>query len=112
MKKIFIILIVSVSICACKKNTQDNGDWFQIEIAVQKDNDCGLPDIIFLSRQTEAYQVIGDNRGMYVALGLPKVNYPVGTKMYVSIRQPSANEIVACTAMGPLWTQVFIKEVK
>ena len=112
MKKLFIILIASITICACKKRVQDNADWFQIEITAQKDNDCGAPDIIFLTRQQEAFQIIGDDKGRYVALGLPKVNYPVGTKMYVAIHRPTASETVVCTAMGPSWAQVFIDKIK
>jgi hypothetical protein len=112
MKRILILMIASITLYACKKRVQENTDWFQIEITAQKDIDCGAPNITFLTRQQEAFQIIGDSKGQYVALGLPKVNYPVGTKMYVTIHRPSANEIVFCTAFGPSWAQVFIDKIK
>jgi len=113
MKTTVIILLSLIIISACKKKEeQENTDWFQIEIVAQRNIDCRVPEITFLSRQQEAYQIIGDSRGRYVALGLPKVNYLLGTKMYVSIHRPTLNEAVVCTTLGPSWSQVFIESIK
>lgn len=106
----FIAIIVLFTLSGCKKNQQDN--WFYIEIKSPVNFDCGVPEIIFLDRQQEAYQIIGDSRGLYVASGLPKVLYPAGTRMYVSIKRPVNNEIIACTTMGPGFPQVLVTAVK
>ncbi len=117
MKHYFIITLISLFILsACKKSPQDSqGDnWFNIEIRTSANFDCKVPEIIFLDRQQEAYQIIGDSRGIYLAFGLPKVLYPVGTRLYVSIERPAASQQLVCTTMGPgaIWSQVLIKSVK
>ena len=91
---------------------QANTDWFQIEVVDPSNIDCGVPLIIFLDRQQEAYQIIGNNWGRYLALGLPKVYYPVGTRMYVAIRRPIANDAIICTAFGPTFPAVTIENIK
>ena len=112
MKTVVIIFISFIIISACKKKAQENTDWFQIEIVAQSNIDCGVPEIIFLDRQQEAYQIIGDSRGRYLALGLPKVYYPVGTRMYVAIRRPTANDAIVCTNLGPSYPSVTIENIK
>ena len=86
--------------------------WFLIEVKASANLDCGIPEIVFIDRKEEAYQIIGDNRGVYVASGLPKVLYPAGTRMYVTIQKPDAAQVVICTTMGPSWNQVQINSVK
>ena len=112
MKRLVLILIPIITFFACKKKAVENPDWFQIEIANPANIDCSFPEIVFLTRKQEAYQIIGDSRGKYVALGLPKVFYPAGTKMNVHIHRPSVNEIAVCTTLGPAWSQVIIDEIK
>ena len=90
----------------------DNTDWFQVEIKAQRNGDCGLPEIIFLDHQSEAYEIIGDKKGTYIAYGLPKVNYQPGDQLTVKIRKPVANELSVCTMMGPTWSWVTITETK
>lgn len=89
-----------------------NVDWFQIEIKNQRNIDCSFPEIMFITHQQEAYRIIGNNLGTYVALGLPKVNYPVGTTLFVKMRKPGSNEMVACTTLGTGWSQVYITGIK
>ena len=118
MKRIAILLFAIITISACTRDTQvnlSNQDWFLIEIIRQSDGNCNRPLITFLDRQQEAYQIIANSNGIYsqyVALGLPKVNYPVGTTMYVSIRQPKANEAIACITFGPSYSHVYIDNIK
>lgn len=113
MKTIVTILVSVIIISACKKEkVQENTDWFQIEIVASSNIDCDVPEIIFLSRQQEAYQVIGNSSGRYVALGLPKVLYPVGTKMDVAIHRPTGNEAIVCANFGPSLPGVFIEKIK
>ena len=107
-----MLLMLLTFIVACKKNEEAKTNWFEIEIVAQSNIDCGVPEIIFLNRQQEAYEIIGDSSGRYVALGLPEVNYPVGTKMYVFIHRPTVNESIFCTTLGPSWSQVFIESIK
>jgi hypothetical protein len=113
MKTIVTILISFIIISACKKEkTPEITDWFQIEIVASNNIDCGVPEIIFLSRQQEAYQVIGNSWGRYLAIGLPKVLYPVGTRMYVAIHRPTANDAIVCTTFGPSFPGVAIENIK
>ena len=115
MKRIAILLIAIIAISACTSNAQDNQvnqEWFFIEIFAQQFFDCRMPGIIFLDRQQEAYQVIGNSFGKYIATGLPKVNSLVGTTMYVSSRRPDVNEILVCANMGPSLAQVHIDSIK
>lgn len=114
MRRIFIYLIFVVALNSCKKdkNTNVKDDWFYIEVRSSANLDCGVPEIIFLDRQQEAYQIIGDSKGVYNATGLPKVFYPPGTRMYVSIQKPTNSQLLMCTAMGPSYPQVFINSVK
>jgi uncharacterized lipoprotein len=109
-----IILIFFFALSACKKNQQDRqqDSWFQIEIKSPANFDCRVPEIIFLDRQQEAYQIIGDSGGVYVASGLPKVLYPVGTRMYVLIQRPDNDQWLVCTTQGPSYPQVHITSVK
>ena len=113
-KNLLIILIFVFSPGGCKKDkkTDAGGDWFLIEVRNTSNFDCRVPEIIFLNRQQEAYQVIGDSRGVYIATGLPKVLYPAGTKMYVSIQKPTSSDVIACTTMGPSFPQVHITAIK
>ena len=113
MKLNFIIILIFLfALSGCKKNKQDS--WFHIEIKSSSNFDCKVPEIFFLDRQQEAYQIIGDSRGVYLASGLPKVLYPVGTRMYVLIERPDASQQLVCTTMGPMptWSQVLIKSLK
>ena len=113
MRAILFLLASFFIVTSCKKkNEKPIDDWFQIEIVSSRNFDCDAPDIIFLDRQQDAYQIIGDSRGRYIALGLPDVIYPVGTKLYVSIRRPVANEGILCTHMGPSWSGVVIERIK
>jgi len=113
MRAIVIILLSLIIISACKKQpVRENTDWFQIEVVAPSNLDCGVPEIIFLDRQQEAYQIIGDSWGRYLALGLPKVYYPVGTRMYVAIHRPTANEAMICTTRGPSFPGVTIENIK
>jgi hypothetical protein len=115
MKLNLIIILISLfALSACKKNQQDSqqDSWFHIEVRSPVNFDCRVPEIIFLDRQQEAYQIIGNSRGIYVASGLPKVLYPVGTRMYVSIQRPAADQVLVCTTMGPSYSQVHIASVK
>ena len=75
--------------------------------------DCSVPEVIFVSRQQEAYQMLGNSLvNRYVALNLPKVLYSVGTRMQVAIHKPIAAEATICTAMGPSYSQVYIDKIK
>ena len=115
MKKSFLIIILlAAGLNGCKKdkNTDPAGDWFLIEVRSPSNLDCKVPEIIFLNRQQEAYQVIGNNSGYYIASGLPKVLYAVGTKMYVTIQKPADGQLLMCTTMGPSFPQVHINAVK
>jgi hypothetical protein len=109
-----IILILLFTLSACKKNQQDSqqDSWFHIEIKSPDNMDCRVPEIIFLDRQQEAYQIIGNSRGVYVASGLPKVLYTVGDRMYVLIQRPATNQLLVCTTQGPSYPQVHITSVK
>ena len=113
-KNILIILFFGFLLAGCKKDKQTNagGDWFLIEVRNTSNLDCRVPEIIFLNRQQEAYQIIGDSKGVYIATGLPKVLYPAGTQLYVSIQKPVMSDMIICTTMGPSYPQVQIKAVK
>jgi hypothetical protein len=111
MKLNFIIILLFLfAISGCKKAQQDI--WFHIEIKSSSNFDCKVPEIFFLDRQQEAYQIIGDSRGVYVASGLPKVLYPVGTRMFVSIQRPGNSQSLVCTTQGPSLAQVLIIAIK
>jgi hypothetical protein len=105
------VLLLSLS-CSRRATDVDNSGWFQIEIKNQRNIDCGLPEIIFLTNQMEAYAIIGNDLGTYIAQGLPKVNYSIGTKLWVKIRKPQGDELIACTTLGPGWAHVFISETQ
>jgi hypothetical protein len=114
MKRALIILCISIFFSCTRNNTDINGSdqWFKIEIKASRNLDCGLPEINFLDHQNEAYGIIGDNRGTYIAYGLPKVNYQPGDELWVKIRKPAANELGVCTMLGPTWNWVTITETK
>ena len=113
MRKTLLFLITFIAFLACKKTESTTTDWFEIEIVNQKNIDCFNPEIIFLTRQQEAYQILGNSlNNRYVALGLPKVLYPVGTKLYVSIHSPTSTEMTPCTLFGPTYAQVYIDDIK
>ncbi|MEO5562774.1 MAG: hypothetical protein ABIR18_05045 [Chitinophagaceae bacterium] len=114
-KSLFSLLLILLA-TACKKPSNSNSSQpiglFEIEIKATNNVDCKLPEIAFLTRQQEAYSILGDKRGTYIGLGLPKVLYPVGTKLTVRMRKPNASEALACTAMGISWTHAMITEVQ
>jgi hypothetical protein len=114
--KLLLICLLVIVINACNKPQQQttNGpsDWFEIEIKETINTDCQLPSIGFETRRQEAYTILGDSRGTYIALGLPKVLYSVGTKLKVRFRKPTASEDIACTAFGPAWSHVLITEMQ
>ena len=114
MKKTYLLLIAGILFFSCKKAERTTSqDWFEIEIVSQKNMDCSVPEIIFVSRQQEAYQILGSSLiNRYVALNLPKVLYPVGARMQAAIHKPVAGESVPCTAMGPSYAQVYIDAIK
>jgi len=114
IKSLLLILFFATALSGCKKqtNAESGGNWFYVEVRSSSNLDCRVPEIIFLDRQHEAYQIIGDNAGVYNATGLPKVLYPVGTRMYVSIQKPNNSQLLACTARGPYFPQVYINEIK
>ena len=114
MKKIFLLLIVAISFFSCKKTERTTSpDWFEIEIVNQKNMDCFVPEVIFVTRHQDAAQILGSSLiNRYVALNLPKVLYPVGTRMHVAFHKPVAGEGVPCTAMGPTYAQVYIDIIK
>jgi hypothetical protein len=107
---LIISLVFIIGFSSCKKAPEEK--WFLIEVKASANVDCGIPEIVFIDRKEEAYQIIGDNRGIYVASGLPKVLYAAGTRMYVTIQKPDAGQAVICTTMGPSWNQVQINSVK
>ncbi len=112
--KLFLFLLMGMLFLSCTKRN-DKGDspiYFQVEIRAVQNLDCALPEIIFLTNQKEAYEIIGDNKGIYLAYGLPKVNYQPGDKLWVKIRKLESNEAVLCTTFGPSWSEVRITEVK
>ena len=112
--KTFLCSLLIVILFACRKNNGPGGSdfFFQVEIETSSDINCGFPDIAFLNNQEEAYKIIGDNRGTYVAFGLPKVNYQPGDKRWVKIRKTEAGELRACHTFGPSWSWVTITETK
>jgi hypothetical protein len=108
---LFILLTIN-----CKKplstNNPQSSQFFQIEIKATSNIDCKQPEIAFLTGQNEAYRILDDKRGVYIGLGLPKVLYPVGTKLTVRIRKPNAAESISCTQIGITWSHAMITEVQ
>ncbi|MFN8252233.1 MAG: hypothetical protein U0V75_10150 [Ferruginibacter sp.] len=112
MKCCFLILVPVLLACSCKKEKTPAENWFQVEIRSPLNADCRLPEIIFIDKQQEAYAIIGNNGGIYIANGLPKVLYAMGNRLYVNIQRPGAAGSVACTTLGPSLPQVLITAVK
>ncbi len=109
MKRLLLILIVVVFFNSCTKTTIDD-DWYTIEIKAQKDINCGIPDISFVTRIDEAKKILNSKSDIYVALNLPKVNYSVGQHLSVKIKKPDPG--IACTTLGISFPQVEITDVK
>lgn len=113
LRQLTICLIAFFAFISCKKNnSQPAADWFLIEIKTPVNADCSVPEIIFIDRKDEAYRIIGNSQGVYVASGLPKVLFSVGARMYVTIQKPDATQLMACTTMGPSYPQVHINTIK
>jgi hypothetical protein len=113
MKWVLLLALIAISV-ACRKNAgvSTNELFFQVEIKATRNMDCALPEIVFLTNQDKAYDIIGDRKGRYIAYGLPKVNYQAGDKLWVKIRRPVNDEFVLCTTYGPGWAEVTITDVK
>lgn len=112
MKYFYTFLLLSVLFISCRRNGTVNAEWFEIEIKSPQNIDCNQPEIVFITNRDAAYLLLGNDRGTYIALGLPKVNYPAGTRLQVKIRKPLASEEVVCLTLGPGWAQVMITELK
>ncbi len=108
MKRQLLILIVVIFFNSCKKTTID--DWYTIEIKAQKDINCGIPDISFVTGINEAKKLLNSNSDIYVALNLPKVNYQVGEHLSVKIKKPDPG--IACLTLGTSFPQVEITDLK
>ena len=99
---------------ACSRDTKPaaSAQWFQIQIENPRNIDCGCPEISFTTNHARAYQIIGNDMGRYVALGLAGKEYNVGEKYMVRIRKPFISEMPVCHALGYAWAQVYIAEIK
>jgi hypothetical protein len=109
---LFISLLFLCSACIKDKEVRGGETWFQIQIESPHNIDCGFPEISIKTNQAEAYLIIGNDLGRYVALGLPQVNYNAGDMLSVRIRKPVNDEIPVCHALGFGWGQVYIADIR
>ncbi len=73
----------------------------QLKIRTSNNIDCGIPEITFLTGVDEVKQLLGSKINIYVATGLPKINYQPGTQLMVKIRKPESTDFIACRNTGP-----------
>ncbi len=111
MRKNIIYIFLVFFLGSCSRNQVDN-DYFLIEIRNSQNLSCYLPEVTFLTRQQEAYQILGANSSIFIASNLPKVNYAIGTKLNVKIHKPDINETAICNTLGTVPPQVVIDQVK
>ena len=108
----FLLLLLIVVFCTCRKGHDTAGSEIFFQVEFTGSYTCALPEIIFLTNRDEAYKIIGDSKGIYLAYGLPKVIYQQGDKLWVRIRKPETNELTACITSEPSWSWVTITETK
>ncbi len=114
MKKIIsVFILISIIFTSCKKEIEVEGNWYTIEIRTSNNLDCRVPEITFLTGADEVKQLLGSSINIYVATGLPKVNYQPGTQLRVKIRKPEkSTDFIACTTLGPGYSHVIITSMK
>jgi hypothetical protein len=113
MKKIIsVFILISIIFTSCKKEIEVEGNWYTIEIRTTNNLDCRVPEITFLTGADEVKQLLGSSINIYVATGLPKVNYQPGTQLMVKIRKPDSGDFLLCTTLGPSYRQVVTTDVK
>lgn len=120
MRFLFLGLCVLLS-TACEKSLETANDlsldsassWLRIEVKTKENPYCHVPEIVFLTDQEKAYAILGDNRGTYLATGLPD-SADVGDRYYVEIVRPLPSNYVACSSMGPAppYTQAHIIQIR
>jgi hypothetical protein len=103
---------------ACDKSEEDpsldslsSSGWLAIEVKVKENPDCHVPEIVFLNGQEKAYAILGDNRGTYLATGLPDTA-DVGDRYLVEIIRPLPSNYVACTTMNSQLTQAHVIQIR
>jgi hypothetical protein len=117
MKRLFIMVLCGLLITACVRKPMEeegfnNGDvsMMRVEVKTKENPDCHVPEIIFLNGQQKAFAILGDNRGTYLATGLPD-SADVGDQYNVEIVKPLPNNALNCSSMGPAWAQVHIIQI-
>ncbi len=110
MKRFIYFFVLIIFFTSCKK--EGEGNWYTIEIRTAKNIDCGIPEITFLTGADEVKQLLGSRINIYVATGLPKINYQPGTQLMVKIRKPESTDFISCRTLGPSYPQVVITSVK
>ncbi|MEJ7672016.1 MAG: hypothetical protein WKF59_04760 [Chitinophagaceae bacterium] len=112
MKRFIYFFVLIIFFTNCKKEIEVEGNWYTIEIRTSNNIDCGIPEITFLTGINEVKQLLGSRINIYVATGLPKINYQPGTQLMGKIRKPESNDFIACRTLGPSYPQVVITEIK
>jgi Holliday junction DNA helicase RuvB subunit len=111
MKSFIYFFALIIFFASCKKEVE--GNWYTIEIRTARNIDCGIPEITFLSGADEAKQLTGSISNIYIAIGLPNVNYQAGAQLMVKIRKPEkSTDFIACATLGPGYSHVVITSMK
>lgn len=107
---ILLLAVTFFALASCKKESNANENWFQVEIKSPSNFDCKLPEIVFVEKQKEAQEILGSSSDVFIAERLPKILYNAGDRLYVTIQRPVTE--TACTTMGVTWPHVQITSVK
>jgi hypothetical protein len=108
--KQFILSILLITLLACQRDTNSSVQP-TFEATVQGiGGDCTLPRLDFGDRTNEVAQTVGTSSAyrLYYALNLPATYWKPGLSLTTTIRQPTTQEQVFCTTMGPGYPVVVV----
>jgi hypothetical protein len=108
--KQFILSVLLMTLLACQRDTSSHIQP-SFEATVQGiGKDCYLPLLDFGDRTNEVAQAVGTPSAyrLYYAVNLPATYWKTGLSLTTTIRQPTRQEQVACTTMGPGYPVVVV----
>jgi hypothetical protein len=117
MKKLIVILVLSVLFFGCEKNQieQQVKDYEYIAKIVGFDLKCSTCILEFPNDSLQIKKEIGKSPdNFYEAINLNRENYQIGQLIKVKLRKPNENELIACITLYPSnnYKSIFISESK
>ena len=105
----FILLAFALTYLSCEKKNDDPIYPFDAEV-LGINMDCGIHQIKFLDDLDKVTELCGSSviEGIYIAGNLPDSLKREGLIIKLNIGKPSANQLGACTMIGPTLNWVWI----